>query len=101
MAIAREQVVVVALEQIAAADVERRRLAAEPRPALVDVADVTLLRQAVRADEAGDARAEHGDPHARLRTAARIRAIPPKRDASATSPSSVIGTAMTNRSSSR
>ena len=99
MAVAREQVVVVALEQRAAADVERRGLPAEPRPALVDVADVALLRQPVGRDEARDAGAEHRDPHAR--TAARIRAIPPKRVDQATSPSSVIGTAITKRSSSR
>ena len=75
MAVAREEVVVVALEQLAAADVERRRLAAEPGPALVDVADVALLREPVGGDEAGHAGAEHGDPHAR--TSARIRPTPP------------------------
>ena len=77
VAIAREEVVVVALEQVAAADVERRGLAAEARPALVDVADVALLRQAVRADEAGDARAEHRDPHVVALTRARMRCSPP------------------------
>jgi len=37
VAVGGEQVVVVALEQVAAADVDRRRLAAQPGPALVDV----------------------------------------------------------------
>ena len=47
MAVAREEVVVVALEQVPAADVERRRLAAQPGPALVDVHLVALLGQPV------------------------------------------------------
>ncbi len=85
---------------MAVAEIERRRLTAEAGPALVDVADVAILRQPVRADEAGDARPDDRDPgHAR--TAARMRAIPPKREPSAISPISVIGTATTNRSSSR
>ena len=56
VAVAGEQVVVVALEPVPAADVERRRLAAEPGPALVDVDRVPLAREPVRRDEAGDAR---------------------------------------------
>ncbi len=71
VAVAREQVVVVALEQVTAADVERRGLAAEAGPALVDVADVAFLREAVRADEAGNTGAEDRDPHV-ARTIARI-----------------------------
>ena len=55
--------VVVALEQVALADVERRRLAAEPGPALVDVDGVAGLRQAQGSGEAGDTGPEHGDPH--------------------------------------
>ena len=55
--------VVVALEQVAAADVERRRLAAEPRPALVDVDLMAGLSEPERADEAGDPGADHRDPH--------------------------------------
>jgi hypothetical protein len=65
VAVAREEVVVVALEQGAAADVERGGLAAEPGPPLEDVADVALLREAVCADEPGHAGAEDRDPHAR------------------------------------
>jgi hypothetical protein len=37
--VGHEQLVVVALDPVPVADVERRRLAAEPGPALVDVAD--------------------------------------------------------------
>ena len=100
MAVARKQVVVVALEEVAAADVERRRLAAQPGPALVDVADVALRGQPIRRHKPRHARAQHRDAH-QARTAARIRATPPKRPAEAASPISVIGTAMTKRSSSR
>ena len=63
MAVAREEVVVVALEQVALADVERRRLAAEARPALVDVGDVPGFGQPVARDEAGHAGPDHRDPH--------------------------------------
>jgi hypothetical protein len=77
VAVAREEVVVVALEQLAAADVERRRLAAKAGPALVDVAGVALLRQAIGADEAGDARPEHRYAHGHARTRARMRPMPP------------------------
>ena len=55
--------VVVALEQVALADVERRGLAAEPGPALVDVGGVAGLRQAQGGGEAGDTGPEDGDPH--------------------------------------
>src|SRR5205085_5214329 len=61
--IAHEEVVVVALEQVARAHVERRRLAAEARPALVDVAPVPALRQPVRGHESRDARPDDGDVH--------------------------------------
>ncbi len=67
VAVAREQVVVVALEQVAAADVDRRGLAAEAGPALVDVDRVPLLAQPVRAHEAGDAGPDDRDPHASSR----------------------------------
>jgi hypothetical protein len=63
VAVRREQVVVVALEPVAAADVERRRLAAEPRPALVDVDRVAGAREPVGRDEAADPGAEDRDPH--------------------------------------
>jgi hypothetical protein len=63
MAVAREQVVVVALDQQAVADVDRRRLAAEPRPALVHDDVVAPAREPVRGCEAGDAGAEDRDPH--------------------------------------
>ena len=79
VAVAGEQVVVVALEQVAAADVDRRRLAAEPGPALVDVWRVALLHEAVRAHESGHAGPDHRDPHGSSR-----RSIP----ASAAAPSS-------------
>ena len=46
VAVGGEEVVVVALEQVALADVERRRLAAQPGPALVDVDRVAGLGQA-------------------------------------------------------
>ena len=55
--------VVVALEPVAFADVERRRLAAEPGPALVDVDCVPGARQPARCDQPADAGAEHRDPH--------------------------------------
>ena len=48
VAVAGEQVVVVALEQHPVADVERRHLAAEAGPALVDVALVSAAREPVR-----------------------------------------------------
>ena len=81
VAVAREQVVVVALEQVAAADVDRRGLAAEPRPALVDVGPVALLAEAVRAHEAGDAGSDDGDPHgsSRRSTPASAAAAPSSR----------------------
>ena len=63
MAVRAEQVVVVALEQVAAADVDRRGLAAEPGPALVHVDRMTGLRQAQTRDEAGDAGPEDSDSH--------------------------------------
>ena len=63
VAVRREQVVVVALEPVAVADVERRRLPAEPGPALVDVDRVAGAREPVRCDEAADAGAEDRDPH--------------------------------------
>ena len=63
VAVAREQVVVVALEQVAAADVDRRGLPAEAGPALVDVAGVARLGQPVRAHQARDAGADDRDPH--------------------------------------
>jgi hypothetical protein len=72
VAIAGEQVVVVALQQGAAADVERGGLAADAGPALVDVAGVARLRQAVRANEAGDAGADDRDAHQAARTRARM-----------------------------
>ena len=65
VAVAREQVVVVALEQVPVADVERRRLPAQAGPALVDVARVAALGEPVRAHQAGDAGADHRDPHQR------------------------------------
>ena len=63
VAVGGEQVVVVALQPVAVADVERGRLAAEPGPALVDVDGVSGARQPAGCDEAADARAEHRDPH--------------------------------------
>jgi hypothetical protein len=62
VSIGGEQMVVVALDQHAA-DVDRRRLAAEPRPALVDIGLVTDLRQAMRRGEPGDSGSEDGHPH--------------------------------------
>ncbi len=61
--VAGEEVVVVALEQVAAADVERGDLAAEAGPALVDVDLVPLLRQPVAGDEAGHTGPQNRDPH--------------------------------------
>ena len=55
--------VVVALEPVAVADVERRRLPAQPGPALVDVDRVAGAREPVGCDEAADAGAEDRDPH--------------------------------------
>jgi hypothetical protein len=66
MAVGGEQVVVVALEPVPAADVERRRLPAEPGPALVDVDGMAGLRQPVRRHQPRDAGSDHGDPHSRL-----------------------------------
>ena len=63
MAVAREQVVVVALEQVSLADGERRGLAAEAGPALVHVARVSGFGEPVPGDEAGNAGPDHGDPH--------------------------------------
>ncbi len=57
--------VVVALEQVAAADVQRGRLASQARPALEDVHAMPGLRQAQRAGQTGHAGPQHGDPHAR------------------------------------
>jgi hypothetical protein len=56
-------VVVVALEQVAAADVERGGLAAEPRPALVDVDLVPGGGHPVRGHQPAHARPDDGDPH--------------------------------------
>ncbi len=55
--------VVVALEPVASADIEGRRLAAEPGPALVDVDGMPRLRQPMAGDEPRDAGAEDRDPH--------------------------------------
>ncbi len=63
MAVGGEEVVVVALEQVALADVERRGLAAEAGPALVDVDGVAGLGEAHGSDEAGDAGPQDGDSH--------------------------------------
>ncbi len=75
--VAREQVVVVALEQHPVADVDCRRLATEARPALVDVGLVAELRKPVGGGEAGGAGAEDGDSHRRGRLPGR-RAVPAK-----------------------
>jgi hypothetical protein len=66
VAVAREEVVVVALDAVAVADVERRRLAAEPGPALVDVADVALLGQPAAGDQPRDPGPDDPDSHAFL-----------------------------------
>ena len=58
-----EEVVVVALEPDAAADVQRRRLAAQPRPALVHVDRVPGAREPVRGGQPRHARPEDRDPH--------------------------------------
>ncbi len=63
VAVGGEQVVVVALEPVPAADVDRRRLAAEPGPALVDVDLVARRRDPVRGDQAAHARPDDGDLH--------------------------------------
>ena len=65
VAVRAEQVVVVALEAVAAADVDRRRLATQPRPALVDVDRVARVREPARGNEAADAGPEDRDPHRR------------------------------------
>ena len=73
VAVAREQVVVVALQQVALTDVDRRGLPAEPGPALVDVADVAGLREPVRAHQPGHAGPDHRDAHQRsARSAGRV-----------------------------
>jgi hypothetical protein len=58
-----EQVVVVALEPVAAADVERRGLPAEPRPALVDVDRVAGGGDPVRGDQPAHPGTDDRDPH--------------------------------------
>src|SRR3954465_9124685 len=63
VAVGGEQVVVVALEQVAAADVDRRRLAAEAGPALVDVDRVAGLGQAHAGHGAGHAGPQDRNPH--------------------------------------
>ncbi len=65
--------VVVALEQVALADVERRGLAAEPGPALVDVDRMAGFGQAQGGDEAGDPGPEDGDPHRSLGSSTLMR----------------------------
>ena len=55
--------VVVALEPVPVADVERRRLAAEPRPALVDVDRVAGAREPVGGGEPAHPGADDRDPH--------------------------------------
>ena len=55
--------VVVALEPHAVADVQRRRLAAQARPALVHVDRVPGAREPVRGGEARHAGPEDRDPH--------------------------------------
>ncbi len=63
MAVRREEVVVVALEPVAAADVERGGLAAEPGPPLVHVDRMAGLCEPVRGHQAGDSGSDDGDPH--------------------------------------
>jgi hypothetical protein len=63
VAVAREEVVVIALEEVTLADVQRRRLPAESRPALVDDAFVPALRQAIARHESRDSGAEDRDAH--------------------------------------
>ena len=100
--VAEEEVVVIALDQVAVAHVERRGLAAEARPALVDVTFVSRFGQAERHGEAGDSGADHGDPHVGRGSALVLRnERPPYRTTSTTRPTIVIGTRSTKRRSSR
>ena len=61
--VAGEQVVVVALDPQPVADLHRRRLAAEPGPALVDVAVDPRLDQPAGAGQPRGAGADHRDRH--------------------------------------
>src|SRR5207245_3162614 len=75
---AHEAVVVGAAEQHGVAHVDRGRLAAEPGPALVDVAAMAGFAEAVGGHQPGDARPDDGDPQIR-RAGARARSVGPVR----------------------
>src|SRR4051812_21423967 len=80
VAVGGEEVVVVALQAVAAARVERRRLPTEPRPALVDVDPVAVVGQVARGGETGHAGAEDGD--AQAHSSAGVRGRGPTRSSS-------------------
>ena len=67
VAVGREPVVVVALDQHAVADVERRALAAQPGPALEHDDLMALLGEPVRGDESRHPGPDDTDPHTFLR----------------------------------
>jgi len=65
LAIAREEMVVVALDPHAAADVERARLTSDVGPAFVELDPIPALQELARRDQAGDSGTDDRDASGR------------------------------------